>query len=266
MKILFLGTSSGAGKTTIAAMFCRYLKKNGVRVVPFKSSNLSSNAYVTKDGRKIGKGQAFQAILSGLEPVADMNPVLIVPSDGGLQTIVNGHPAEKTYGRDELLSIALEAFDRLAANYEAVVCEGSGSPAELNLMERDIANMRLAGERSIPVVLVGDIERGGVFAGLYGTWKLIPEKDRGLMRGFIINRFRGDPSLLSKGTDRITELTGMKYLGVMPLMDVNFPEEDSLSKSGRNATQDQYIQDMDEFLKVAEDALDLKEIRRIAEG
>jgi len=266
VKILFIGTSSGAGKTTIAAMFCRYLKKNGVSVVPFKASNLSSGAYTMKDGKKIGKGQAFQALLSGLEPVADMNPILIVPSEGGLRTMVNGVSAEKGYDRDELLSIALEAFDRLAGKYDAVVCEGSGSPSELNLMERDIANMRLARERGIPVVLIGDIERGGVFAGLYGTWRLMKEKDRSLIRGFIINRFRGDPSILSKGTDRITELTGMGFLGVMPLLDVNFPEEDSLSKSGRNGNQDQYIRDMDEFLKVAEGVLDLKEIRRIAEG
>ena len=265
MKILFVGTSSGAGKTTMAAMFCRYLKKHDVRVAPFKASNLSSDAYITKDGKKIGKGQAFQALLSGVEPVTDMNPILIVPSDGGLNTMVNGVPA-KGCERDELLSIALGSFDRLAGNYEAVVCEGSGSPAELNLMERDIANMRLARERGIPAVLVGDIERGGVFAGLYGTWRLLCENDRSLIKGFIINRFRGDPSILSKGTDRITELTGMKFLGVMPLLDVSFPEEDSLSKSVRKADRDRYISDMDEFLKVAEDALDLEEMRRIAEG
>jgi adenosylcobyric acid synthase len=266
MKILFVGTSSGAGKTTIAAMFCRYLNRNGVRAAPFKASNLSSNAHITKDGSMIGKGQAFQALLSGLEPSADMNPILIRPSPSGMRTIVNGVPAERRYGTEELVKIATDAFDRLASGYEAVVCEGSGSPAELNLMERDIANMRLAREREIPVVLVGDIERGGVFAGIYGTWKLIGGKDRGLMKGFMINRFRGDPSILRKGTDRITELTGMRFLGVMPLLDVGFPEEDRLSKNGRDDDDIRQVMEMDGFLDIAEDVLDLKELRRIAEG
>lgn len=276
MKLLFIGTSSGAGKTMITAMFCRYLRKNGINVTPFKASNLSLNSYATKDGKEIGMGQAFQALASGLEPEADMNPVLLKPSgDGRMQLIVNGTPYRDSTQREPcdtqyLLSNALNAYDRLSKRYEAVVAEGSGSPAEINLVERDIANMRLAKERDIPVILIGDIERGGVFAGLYGTWKLIDEKDRHLIKGFIINRFRGDASILKSGTDKIEEMTGMKFLGVMPLADLRFPDEDSLSPSkGRlNGTdvKTAYLENIDEFLSIAEEHLDLDPIIKIAKG
>lgn len=273
MKVLFLGTSSGAGKTTIAAMFCRYLKNRGVRVAPFKASNLSLNSFATADGREIGRGQAFQALACGIPPTSDMNPVLLKPSGSGIQVILDGKPYKDIgkggSGRETFIENALEAYDRLCSEFEAVVCEGSGSPAEINLRDRDIANMTLARERSIPAVLIGDIDRGGVFAGLYGTWKLIPEEDRHLLRGFIINRFRGDPSILRSGIDRMTELTGMEYLGVMPMTDLRFPDEDSLSisrgKLEGDDIQNAYLMNLDEFLSVAEDNLLLENIVRIAE-
>jgi adenosylcobyric acid synthase len=232
---MFLGTSSGAGKTTMAAVYCRHLASKGVRTAPFKASNLSLNSYATSEGGEIGMGQAFQAWACGAEPSVEMNPVLLKPSGGRMQVILRGRPfAEASVGQDpdtEMMAAeAFRAFDSLSSRYDAVVCEGSGSPAEINLLDRDIANMRMVRERGIPAVLVADIERGGVFAVIYGTWRLIPEEDRHLLRGFIINRFRGDPSLLRSGIERMEELTGMKCLGVMPYADLRFPEEDSLSE------------------------------------
>lgn len=182
MKVMFLGTSSAAGKTTLVALYCRYLTKKGMRVSPFKASNLSLNSYVTDDGREIGMGQAFQAWASSREPEADMNPILLKPAGKGvIQVIVNGRPyADMSPGcpvdTDELVGFATKSFDRLAKDNEAVICEGSGSPVEINLARRDIANMRMVKERDIPAVLVGDIERGGVFAAIYGTWRLVPEE------------------------------------------------------------------------------------------
>ena len=221
MKVLFLGTASGAGKTTVTAMYCRYLARRGVRVAPFKASNLSLNSYATSEGGEIGIGQAFQALAAGIVPVTDMNPILLKPGGGGrMQVVLNGKPcSDVTEGRPmdiaKATSEACKAYDRLRERFDAVVCEGSGSPAEINLRDRDIANIGMMRERNIPAVLVGDIERGGVFAALYGTWKLVPEEQRGLLKGFMINRFRGDPTILGSGIARIEEITGMKCLGVL---------------------------------------------------
>ena len=262
MKIIFLGTSSGVGKTAIAAMFCRYLRKRNVNVVPFKALNLSSSSYVTKDS-EIGIGQALQAAASDLEPMTDMNPVLLKYSNNGIKTLAHGKIVSVD-DRKELLNIALESYDKLSEKYEAVVAEGSGSPAEINLSKKDIANIGLARERNIPAVLIGDIERGGVFAGLYGTWKLIDKNDRHLLKGFMINRFRGDPTILKKGTDKITELTGMKFLGVMPLIDIRLPEEDALSfKDDRMGEMKDYLNGLDEFVSSAEENLDLDSIVKL---
>ena len=262
MKIIFLGTSSGVGKTAMAAMFCRYLRKLNVNVVPFKASNLSSSSHVTKDG-EIGIGQALQAVASDLEPTVDMNPVLLKYSDGGVKTLIRGKPVSGK-NRNDLLKIVLESYDKLMKEYEAVVAEGSGSPAEINLRKNDIVNIGFAKERDVPAVLIGDIERGGVFAGLYGTWKLIDVKDRHLLKGFIINRFRGDPAILRSGTDRITELTGMKFLGVMPLIDICLPEEDILSsRDSKKCKVGDYMGDLDKLVQVAEKNLDLDSIIKI---
>jgi len=255
LRIIFLGTSSGVGKTAMSAMFCRYLRKLNVNVVPFKASNLSSSSYLTKDG-EIGTGQALQAIAADLEPITDMNPILLKYSEDCVKTLVHGKPVSDN--DRNLLNIVLESYDGLAKNYEAVVAEGSGSAAEINLRKNDIANIGFARERDVPAVLIGDIERGGVFAGLYGTWKLIDEKDRHLLKGFIINRFRGDSAILKKGTDRITELTGMKFLGVMPLIDICLPEEDILSsKDSKKSKMKDYMDDLDKLVQIAEKNLNL---------
>ncbi|MBO4797152.1 MAG: cobyric acid synthase [Candidatus Methanomethylophilaceae archaeon] len=262
MKILVLGTSSAAGKTTICAMLCRYYSGKGLDPVPFKASNLSLNSYATKDGGEIGMGQAFQAWSAGLEPETDMNPVLLKPSGGGIiQAVVNGKPFID-YGngieldRGKVMDEAVKALERLSEKHNIVICEGSGSPAELNLMERDIANTGLMERTGVPAIIVGDIEKGGVFAAIYGTWRIIPDHLRPRLKGYIINRFRGDAGILKPALDRIEELTGMKCLGVLPYVYLRFPEEDSCSSSkGRlegETAREAFIRNIDEFADIAE--------------
>lgn len=277
MRVLVLGTSSGAGKTTICAMICRYLSKNGHTPAPFKGSNLSLNSIATEDGGEIGMGQAFQAWSAGIVPETDMNPVLLKPSGNGvMQLIVNGRPLmdtsdSKRADHDFLMGEVHSAYDRLASKHDAMVCEGSGSPVELNIMDRDIANIGLMRELGIPTIIVGDIERGGVFAALYGTWRLIPDDLKPLVKGFVINRFRGEPSILKDGVDRICELTGMECLGVLPYENLRFPEEDSLSSSeGKlegSDTRTAFMDNMDEMLSHAEEAgFDFAALERIMKG
>ena len=205
MRILVLGTSSGAGKTTFSAMLCRYLHNEGVDVAPFKGSNLSNTSFVTKDGGEIGVGQQFQALACGIEPETDMNPVLLKSVSRGhiaayidgraTVDITPGHPLD----HDMAMEHVHQAFDRLYDRHEFIVCEGSGSPAEVNLYDRDLANTGLMRELRIPAVLVADIEKGGVFAAIYGTWLLMPDELKPLLRGVVINRFRGEDSILKSG-------------------------------------------------------------------
>ena len=260
--ILVLGTSSGAGKTTLCAMLCRHFARKGMDPVPFKGLNLSLNSYATRDGGEIGIGQAFQAWSAGLEPETDMNPVLLKPSGNGvIQMVLNGRPSmdiseSRPMDRGAAMSEAVAAMGRLSDRHGVLVCEGSGSPVELNMMDRDIANVGLMRETGINAVLVGDIERGGVFAAIYGTWRLLPDDVRGQVRGFVINRFRGDASILADGIARIEGMTGMRCLGVLPYMDLRFPEEDSLSDSqGRLSGTDArsaFMANIDEFTDTAE--------------
>ena len=277
MRVLLLGTSSDAGKTVIGAMVCRHMAREGLDPAPFKAFNLSLNSYATKDGGEIGMGQTFQAWACGLEPETDMNPVLYKPSGGGrMQMIVGGRPLMDIGNgveadREAALRGIGEAFDRLSSEHGCLVCEGSGSPAELNLMSSDLANTGLMRLRHVPAVLVADIERGGVFAAIYGTWRLIPDDVRPLLRGFIINRFRGDPSILSGGIERIEELTGMRCLGVVPRLPLRFPEEDSLSRSEGKLEGDDvrqaFLSNLDELLEAAEeDGFDFALLESIARG
>jgi adenosylcobyric acid synthase len=236
-KVLVLGTSSGAGKTTFCAMLCNHLASKGVKVSPFKASNLSLNSYATKDGGEIGMGQAFQAWSCGVEPETDMNPILLKPcGNGNIQLIIDGRPhsdINKDSPMDTAMGMerAMDALGRLESRFDAIVCEGSGSPVELNLIEGDIANIGLMRETGLPTILVADIERGGCFAAIYGTWLLMPEDIRSQMKAFVINRFRGDASILAPAIDKVEELTGMKCIGIMPYIPLRFPEEDSLSSS-----------------------------------
>ena len=274
MRVLVLGTSSGAGKTTVCAMICRHLMREGLNPVPFKALNLSLNSYATRDGGEIGIGQAFQAWSCGLEPETDMNPVLLKPSGGGvIQMVLRGRPhqdvtRDSPMDRAAAMDAAAEAYSRLSSEHGFVVCEGSGSPAELNLIERDIANVGLMRRLGIPAILVGDIERGGVFAAIYGTWLLIPEDVRPLVKGFVINRFRGEPSILRSGIEEVERLTGMRCLGVLPYIHLRFPDEDSLSSSeGRLEGSDArsaFMDNMDELTDACERELDFEALEEIA--
>ena len=277
MKVLFLGTSSGAGKTTVCAMVCRRLAQLGMDPVPFKGSNLSLNSYATADGGEIGMGQAFQAWSAGIEPSSDMNPVLLKPAGRGvMQLILDGKPC-RDLTRDSPLDdkAAMEhvtaALGRLESEHGIVICEGSGSPAEINLLDHDIANTGLMRATGTPAVLVADIDRGGVFAALYGTWRIVPDDVRPLLKGFIINRFRGDASILKSGIERIESLTGMRCLGILPYEFLRFPEEDSLSFSeGKMEGSDPraaFMSNLDEMVGHAlESGFDFDGIIRIAEG
>ena len=275
-SVLFLGTASGAGKTTLDAVFCRYLVRKGLNVAPFKASNLSLNSFVTEDGKEIGMGQALQSWACGKEPSAHMNPVLLKPADGSrLQIILRGEPLldvgpSRDYDRVMVMAKAYESYDHLLSVSDFVVCEGSGSPAELNLINTDMANVGLMRARKVPSILVADIERGGVFAAIYGTWKLIPEDVRPLLKGFVINRFRGDASLLDSGIRKIEELTGMKCIGVVPYESLRLPEEDSMSQSGGEIGEGDirqgFISNLDRMLASAEAAgVDFSMIEKMAE-
>ncbi len=276
MRLLVLGTSSDAGKTVCTAMICRRLMRDGLDPVPFKAFNLSLNSYATKDGGEIGMGQTFQAWSCGLEPVTDMNPVLAKPmGKGRFQVVIDGQPFQDVSRvsdcREDCLRSIRCAFDRLESEHGFVVCEGSGSPVELNMMDTDLANTGLMRLLGIPSIIVGDIERGGVFAAIYGTWKLIPEDLRPLLKGFVINRFRGEPSILKGGIEMIEKMTGMRCLGVLPYMFLRFPSEDSLSSSSGSLEgsdpKQAYIDNLDRLLEAAEaNGFDFESLKEIARG
>jgi len=231
------GTSSSVGKSLLTAALCRVFARRGMRVAPFKAQNMSNNAAVCPDGAEIGRAQAVQAAASGIEPAADMNPVLLKPEgDSRSQVIVLGRPwqtlrAADYYRRKEALwPVVTAALDRLRAVYELVLIEGAGSPAELNLRALDIVNMRLARYARAPVLLAGDIDRGGIFAQLLGTLWLLEPEERALVRGLVVNKFRGDPALFADGVRILEERGGVPVLGVIPhLPALAVPEEDAVA-------------------------------------
>jgi adenosylcobyric acid synthase len=230
------GTSSHAGKTTLVAALCRLFARSGYRVAPFKAQNMSNNAAVTDTGGEVGRAQAMQALAAGVPVTVDMNPVLLKPqSDQTSQVVVLGRARYTRNARDyydlrsELWPVVTGALDRLRAAYDIVVIEGAGSPAEINLAQYDIVNMRVARHADAPVLLVGDIERGGVFAALYGTVALLTAEERALVRAFVINKFRGDAALLDSGFAMLRERTGIPTIGVLPYVNLSrLPAEDSL--------------------------------------
>ncbi|MDY6830831.1 MAG: cobyric acid synthase [Thermodesulfobacteriota bacterium] len=236
-SIMFLGTGSDVGKSVITTAFCRILKQRGVRVAPFKAQNMSNNAYVTLEGGEIGRAQAVQAEAAGLLPSVHMNPVLLKPvSDRGVQVVVQGRVVDTLSGRayyesrDQVQSRIMESFSILKAGYEAILMEGAGSCCEVNLRPRDVVNFEMALATGSPVVLVADIDRGGVFAQIIGTMELISPKERDLVAGFIINKFRGDPDLFAGGISFIEQRTGRPVLGLAPYFkDIHIDMEDSMS-------------------------------------
>ena len=225
LALMVQGTTSDAGKTTLVAALCRILQRRGVRVAPFKPQNMALNSAVTVDGGEIGRAQALQALAAGLEPHTDFNPVLLKPTtDKKAQVVIHGKVAfdldAKAYHdyKPRAMGAVLESWGRLTAAYECVVVEGAGSPAEINLRDRDIANMGFAEEVDCPVILIADIDRGGVFAHLVGTLDLLSPSEQNRVKGFVINRFRGDISLLESGLTWLEERTGKPVLGVLPYL------------------------------------------------
>ncbi|GAA2438258.1 cobyric acid synthase [Actinomadura vinacea] len=235
--LLVAGTTSDAGKSVVAAGICRWLARQGVKVAPFKAQNMSLNSMVTMDGAEIGRAQYMQAQAARIEPRAIMNPVLLKPgSDRRSQVVVLGRPVAEVdaleYGahKERLREVVAESLAELRAGCDVVVCEGAGSPAEINLRDGDIVNMGLARAAGLPVVVVGDIDRGGVFASLFGTVALLEPADQALIAGFVINKFRGAAELLEPGLDRLAALTGRPTFGVLPWkLGLYLDSEDTLA-------------------------------------
>ena len=238
--LMVCGTTSDAGKSLVVAGLCRMLSRRGVKVAPFKAQNMALNSFVTPAGHEIGRAQGVQALAARAEPEVAMNPILLKPTgERTSQVVVNGEPlghfsaVEYHEMKPKLLDLVLAALADLRSRYDVVIAEGAGSPAEINLADHDIVNLRIAHEAGMPAIVVGDIDRGGVFAALYGTAALVAEHHRPLLRGFLINKFRGDPALLGDGLADLERRCGIPTLGVLPFLhDVALDAEDSLALAG----------------------------------
>lgn len=261
--LLVAGTTSDAGKSVVTAGICRWLARKGVSVAPFKAQNMSLNSFVTREGAEIGRAQAMQAQAARVEPSALMNPVLLKPgSDRSSQVVLMGKPVgemtargffggsggsspgERLHGgrQEALLSTVVGCLEELRGSYDAVICEGAGSPAEINLRRTDIVNMGIARAARFPVVVVGDIDRGGVFASFFGTTALLAAEDQELIAGYLVNKFRGDVSLLEPGLDMLLGLTGRRTFGVLPFQHgLGIDEEDGLRVSLRGAVRESVV-------------------------
>lgn len=242
--IMMMGTSSHVGKSILATAMCRILYRKGRKVVPFKAQNMALNSYVTRDGDEMGRAQVAQAEAAGMEPMVDMNPVLLKPTgNAASQVIIMGKPVGNMSAREYHRGYSLKAFDavkealgRLDKEYDTIVIEGAGSPAEINLKANDIVNMRVAKYLQAPVLLIADIDRGGALASLVGTLELLDEEERALVKGLVINKFRGDVTLLTPAIDFLEEKTGKPVLGVVPHIDqMGIDDEDSVSLEEKQA-------------------------------
>ena len=234
--LMIQGTASSVGKSILCTALCRILYQDGFNVVPFKSQNMALNSFVTREGYEMGRAQVMQAEAAGLEPRVEMNPVLLKPtSDQGSQVVVMGRPLGNMFAmeyfqwKEKLLPVIDDAFGILSREHDIVIVEGAGSPAEINLREKDLVNMGLACRLKAPVLLAGDIDRGGVFASLYGTAALLKPAERELLRGVIINKFRGDRKVLEPGLRQLEDLIKLPVLGVVPFMRLNLDDEDSVT-------------------------------------
>ena len=260
--LLVAGTTSDAGKSVVTAGICRWLVRQGVKVAPFKGQNMSLNSFVTREGAEIGRAQAMQAQAARVEPSALMNPVLLKPgSDRSSQVVLMGRPVGELSARgffgsggaspgktlhggrqEALLSTVLECLEELRGTYDAVICEGAGSPAEINLRRTDIVNMGIARAARLPVLVVGDIDRGGVFASFFGTTALLSAADQALIAGYLVNKFRGDVTLLEPGLEMLHGLTGRRTYGVLPFAHgLGIDEEDGLRVSLRGAVRESAV-------------------------
>ena len=231
------GTGSHVGKSVLVCALCRILKQDGLRVAPFKAQNMALNSFVTKDGREMGRAQVAQAEAAGIEPAIEMNPILLKPtSDCGSQVVIMGQPIGNMTAREyyqkknKFISIIKEAYDTLRNQFDVIVIEGAGSPAEINLKDGDIVNMGMAEMASAPVLLVTDIDRGGAFAWIVGTLELLTESERNRVAGVIFNKFRGDKNILKPGLDMLEERIRKPIVGVIPyLHQLHIDDEDSVS-------------------------------------
>ncbi|MFI1887453.1 cobyric acid synthase [Streptomyces jumonjinensis] len=248
--LLVAGTTSDAGKSVITAGICRWLVRQGVKVAPFKGQNMSLNSYVTREGAEIGRAQAMQARAARVEPSVLMNPVLLKPGgDRSSQVVLMGRPVGELSARgyhggrqEALLGTVVECLEELRSTHDAVICEGAGSPAEINLRRTDIVNMGIARAARLPVLVVGDIDRGGVFASFFGTTALLSAEDQKLVAGYLVNKFRGDVSLLEPGLDMLLGLTGRRTYGVLPYAHgLGIDEEDGLRVSLRGAVRESVV-------------------------
>ena len=235
--IMIQGTMSNAGKSLVAAGLCRIFKQDGYKVAPFKAQNMALNSFITREGLEMGRAQVTQAEAAGVEPSVLMNPILLKPTnDTSSQVIVNGEVMDNLSAADyykrkrDLVAAVKDSYDKLAAEHDIIVLEGAGSPAELNLKDNDIVNMYMAKLAKAPVLLVGDIDRGGVFASIVGTMQLFEPEERELVKGILINKFRGDRSILQPGLDQLSEIIQKPVAGVIPYMHLDIDDEDSLTE------------------------------------
>ena len=238
--IMIQGTMSNVGKSILAGGLCRVLRQDGVKAAPFKSQNMALNSYITRDGLEMGRAQVMQAEAAGIEPDVCMNPILLKPTnDTGSQVIINGKPegvmsaVEYYRHKKDYIPAVMDAYTKLSSQYDVIVIEGAGSPAEINLKQDDIVNMGMAEMADAPVLLAGDIDRGGVFAQIAGTVMLLEAEERRRIKGTIINKFRGDVSILKPGLSMLEERTGIPVLGVVPYFYLDIDEEDSLTERFR---------------------------------
>ena len=235
-SIMFQGTASGVGKSLVTAAFCRIFKQDGYKVAPFKSQNMALNSFITREGMEMGRAQVTQAEAAGIEPNVDMNPILLKPTtDKKCQVILGGKVFKNMDAQEyheykpELMEFVKNTYDTLAKENDVVVIEGAGSPAEINLRESDLVNMGMAKMSDLPVVLIGDIDRGGVFASVAGTLLLLTEEEKKRVKGVIINKFRGDIKILEPGIKMLEDITKVPVLGVIPYSDLQIEDEDSLA-------------------------------------
>lgn len=270
------GTTSSAGKSLFCTGLCRIFKKKGLKVVPFKSQNMSSIFFTTADGKKISSAQALQARAAGIEPRPEMNPILLIPkTDVGSKVIILGEEKKEMKAREYFeykktcKPMILETFQKLEKENDIVIIEGAGSPAEINLNQNDIVNMGMAEMADAPVLLIADIDRGGVFAQLYGTVMLLPEKDRRRIKGMIINKFRGDKSLLDPGIKMIEDLVKIPVIATIPYMHLELADEDSLidddKKCNTQAQSDAELEkELDKLAALIEENSDMEFIFKTA--
>ncbi|MCE9652329.1 MAG: cobyric acid synthase [Nitrosarchaeum sp.] len=277
MKSLMIqGTSSGSGKTTLVVALCRIFADKGFSVAPFKSQNMSNYAYKTKDF-EISRAQAIQAIAARCEITPDLNPILLKPLGNYYSNVYqNGKFFKKMHATEYYqkfaltkgIQVATKSLKFLQKNYDLIILEGAGSPTEINLKKSDIANMKMAEISNSPVLLITDIDRGGSFASIVGTMSLLDKKHQKLIKGFVFNKFRGDIDILKPGFEKIKEITKCSVLGIIPMIDLNLPEEDSLSGKAKNLTWnkknlDKIENEIDKLSRLVNSNLNIREIERM---